>query len=260
MLKTRISSFFLFILLGCSYGLYKPEQNTTFNPGKLHLIYQDYFFKTKDGVLLHSWKVQNQRNEDPKTTIIFFHDSNGNIGTHLDNLAWLTLYAHDIFIFDYRGYGKSEGKPDPEGTYLDGLAALNEGVQWGIKRGSKKIIVYGQGLGGIVATRSLFDFKRQNEISLLVLESSYDSYSTVSYFQSNKMGTKDILKNFNMPKLIIHGTRDQEVSYEAAVQMYENASNPKWFWSVDQGKHLDAYFIQDGKYRKDFLDFLEHNI
>lgn len=268
----------LFLFTGCSGLFYHPQQGEVQNPSQFNMLHKNYYFKTRDGVLLHSWKIFAKQNAKPKGTIIFFHGNAENISTHFYNLAWLTEHSYDIFIFDYRGYGKSYGEPDQKGTYLDGLAALNEGVNWAISRSSKKIVVYGQSLGGIIAARSLIDFNRQNEIKLLVLDSTFSSYNDLAFDKltsnwltflisplayllvSDEMGVKSLLPKYRIPKLIIHGTDDDIVPFKFGEEINKLSSNPKWFWKVDQGKHTNAFFIENGKYRRKFLKFLDKNI
>jgi len=94
------------------------------------------------------WYFPSQLSTTPKATIIQFHGNAQNFSAHYLSLAWLTKQEFNLFTFSYRGYGNSEGRPDQKGTYLDGLAALNQGWELHKKSGAKKFIVYGQSLGG----------------------------------------------------------------------------------------------------------------
>ncbi|MBL7665348.1 MAG: alpha/beta hydrolase [Bacteriovoracaceae bacterium] len=268
--------FLLFVLSlsGCSYLFYFPHKEQIRKPSDFKYIYEEFRFKSKDQTPLHAWKIFAQKVKQPLGTIIFFHGNAENISTHFFNLAWITEHGYDLFIFDYRGYGKSAGEPDQNGTYLDGIAAMEEGMKWSEIRKSKKIIVYGQSLGGIIAARSLIDFKHKDKISLLVLDSTFSSYQDIAFDKltnhwltflfsplayllvSDEMESQSYLPNDKTPKLIIHGVNDTIVPYKFGEEIFHLSSEPKWLWKIENSKHIDAFFKNSGEYKTKFLHFL----
>jgi len=107
-----------------------PEKGTVFfpdptligTPADLGLAYEEVFFTTDDGIRLHGWYVPFQKSS---ITLLWFHGNAGNISHRLENIALLHAHARvNIFIFDYREYGKSEGEISKAGTFRDAFAAF----------------------------------------------------------------------------------------------------------------------------------------
>ena len=134
-------------------GMVKPEDNPAGwrNPRELALRYEDVYMKTADGFQIHAWWMPAKAPADGKAapTILFCHANAGNIGHRLPNFADLVkTCGANVFAFDYRGFGNSEGKPSEEGIILDGLASLKE-----LKKRFKidEVFIFGRSLGGAVA-------------------------------------------------------------------------------------------------------------
>ncbi|MBC8481910.1 MAG: alpha/beta fold hydrolase, partial [Planctomycetes bacterium] len=129
--------------------LYKPVKEMPYSPAELGLDYEKVTLTTSDNVNLTSWYIPSDRNS---YTVLFCHGNGGNIMHRLDSLNMFYQLGLNCFIFDYRGYGTSQGKPSEEGTYLDAAAAY----QWLIKEKSippEKIIIFGRSLGGSIAAQ-----------------------------------------------------------------------------------------------------------
>ena len=101
--------------------IFRPDKKINKTPASLGLQFEKIRFKTSDGLTLYGWHIPGPS----KTTLVWFHGNAGNIS---DRLANIFEFQHNlgvnIFIFDYRGYGLSEGSPSEKGTYLDGDAAI----------------------------------------------------------------------------------------------------------------------------------------
>jgi len=117
-------------------------------PRHVGLDFQDLFFTTADGVRLNGWFIPHR---DARVTLVWFHGSAGNISHRVENIKLLhEKIKINIFIFDYRGYGRSEGNISEAGTYQDGMAALEfVGKQLGVK--TENLIMFGRSLGAAVA-------------------------------------------------------------------------------------------------------------
>lgn len=146
----------LFLLLsGCANGLfYFPDQKDYGDtPKQYGQVYSEHYWQTEDGVKLHGWFIPAQRqgalDQKPLGTILFAHGNAGNITSHYWLVSWLPAAGVNLFIFDYRGFGQSEGIPTFKGTDLDTISAITYlKNKMGIE--SNKIMLLGQSLGGIV--------------------------------------------------------------------------------------------------------------
>ncbi|RMF62160.1 MAG: alpha/beta hydrolase, partial [Calditrichaeota bacterium] len=112
---------------------------------RLALQAEDCFFKTSDGLTLHGWFVPH---EAALGTLLWCHGNAGNLADRFDNLLRLSHLPVNVFIFDYRGYGRSEGSPSENGIYLDAEAAYDYLRSRGLR--SERIIIFGRSLGGAV--------------------------------------------------------------------------------------------------------------
>ena len=142
----------LFLLLFARWfewsNIYFPYKFVEANPKDIGLSYEDVYFETSDGAKLNGWFIPAKA--PPRATVIFCHGNAGNISHRLDIIRMLNSLGLNIFIFDYRGYGRSRGWPTEKGTYLD-LEAAHEYVLNRDDIDKEKIIVYGKSLGGAVA-------------------------------------------------------------------------------------------------------------
>jgi len=266
----------LFFLSSCGHLFFQPSKEQFSTPEKYKIKYSSLYFNSLDGTKLHAWVLKNASLKKPKSTIIFFHGNAENLSSHFLNLAWLTRYGHDIFVFDYRGYGKSEGTPDQKGAHMDGLAALEQAYHHHKEVGSEKFIVYGQSLGGIISLRALAEFKHRSEVTLLVQDSTFSSYKSIAFDKlkeywptwplsplayilvSDSYSSKDFAKLISpTPILVIHGLHDQVVPFKNGKKLFDLASSPKWMWEIENGIHTDVFLLHGFRYRRKFLKFLE---
>ena len=110
--------------------IYYPEPYSggpEWTPEPIDFDMEDVFFEASDGTKLHAWYARSESGgpqPNPRVTILWFHGNAGNIAHRYHNLAQMVeRLGVDVFLMDYRGYGRSEGKPSEEGLYLDGEAA-----------------------------------------------------------------------------------------------------------------------------------------
>ena len=133
---------FIFIIIICyifypkieSFFVFYPQSSFDFTPEQLQLDYKDVYFNTGDGKRLHGWFFP-LKGEFP--VILFCHGNAGNISHRLDNIRLLLEQGLQVFIFDYRGYGQSHGRPSEKGLYRDGLAAYDTCFKRSISRQRK---------------------------------------------------------------------------------------------------------------------------
>ncbi len=212
-----------------------------------------------------------------KGTIVFFHGNAENLSSHFLNLAWITHEGYNLFIFDYRGYGASEGSVNQKGIYEDSFAALEKGHDLHLKTSPQgKFIVYGQSLGGIVSLRALADWQYTNKVNLIVQDSTFTSYQDIAFDKlkgfwltflisplayvlvSDEFASDKIISKIKNPLLVISGEKDFVVPFKFSQELYKNSkSERKWFWEIKDGRHSDVFAFNEFKYRKQFLLFLE---
>jgi hypothetical protein len=226
-------------------------------PEDLHLKYKEVFFNTEDGRKLHGWLFPLP---GKSPLILFFHGNAGNISHRLDNVRLLLNQGLSVFIFDYRGYGKSTGRPSEKGLYRDGIAAYDHLVREEHIT-SENIVLFGRSLGAAVAV----DIALKREVKALILESAFtstkDMAKTMFLFgllapvlPSNYNNLKKIVR-IDVPKLIIHGTEDNIVPYSMGEKLFDASKAPKFFFPIEKAGHNDTYFVDQRTYFKTIATF-----
>ncbi len=262
----------LLSLFGCSHVFYQPIKGalaeptrfTKQSPEELTLI-------SADGTKLLAWAFRAQK---PKGTILQFHGNAENMSSHFLNLWWLVKEGYDLLVFDYRGYGFSEGIPNQEGIYYDALAAMDWAYHDHLKRETKQLIVFGQSLGGQISARALPDFKHHRDVDLFVMDSTFGSYqemanrkmrdvwllwpfSPLAYLGfSDEYASYKVLKKISVPVLGMHAPHDLVVPYELGFKAHQKIKSKKWWWQVSGGKHTDAFHLPQTPFRQKFLELL----
>ena len=222
--------------------LYSPEGEVSSTPDELDLKFEDIVFKSADGLNLSGWYIPAK---DSKLTLLFCHGNGGNMAHRLDSINIFQNLGLNCFIFDYRGYGDSQGKPSEEGTYMDAMAAY----KWLIeekKIPAKDIIIFGRSLGGSIATQ----LASKVETGALIVESAFTSYvdmgkeyytyMPVRWFARFAYRTIDYIKNVHCPVLLIYSGNDEIVPYKFGLELYEAANEPKEFIEIFGG-HNDCF-------------------
>jgi len=174
--------FFIAVTSGCSTVFYQPDHAYYFPPERFNLRPRQIQFQASDGTRLIGWFFAAKMNKDehPKGTIVQFHGNAENMSSHYLSLAWITARGYNLFTFDYRGYGQSDGNPDQAGLYRDALAALAQSWRFHIESKAPRFAVVGESLGGAVAMRALPDWLPHTRIDLIVMDSTFLSYRQVA--------------------------------------------------------------------------------
>ena len=241
-----------------SYFVYKPDKEIINDPFNIRLYFEEIIFKASDGTSLSGWFVPVKNH---KGVILVLHGKSGNISTRLTFLNYFSRkLGLSTFIIDYRGYGKSEGRPSEKGTYLDAEAAwkyLTEVKK--IKPGN--IIIFGRSLGGPIAARLAGKVKAR----ALILESTFTTikeivtqmypYLPVKRFFRFEYPTIDYLKEVEGPVLIIHSSEDDYIPFSHATKLYSAANKPKQFLKI-KGLHSTNYLKSEDIYIEGIKSFL----
>jgi fermentation-respiration switch protein FrsA (DUF1100 family) len=221
-----------------------PDPYMVGTPADLGLEYEDVWFDTADGVRLHGWWV-------PKAgapVLVWFHGNAGNISHRLENLKLLReLVGVQVFIFDYREYGRSQGGISREGTFRDAAAAWRY-VTKTRKIAAEEIILFGRSLGTALAT----DLAIQHPCRGLILESAFTNSSEMAkmlapfLFDWRPKVPYDNLGKIvkvTVPVLIIHGTNDEVIPVEMGRRVFTAANSPKDLYIIPGAHHNDTYVV-----------------
>jgi len=255
------ASFYLFYPKIENFFVFFPETSFDRTPNELNLHYKEVYFHTKDGKRLHGWFFPLKK-EFP--VILFCHGNAGNISHRLDNIRLLLDQRLQVFIFDYRGYGKSSGRPSEKGLYLDGLAAYD----YLIKREhipSTNIIPFGRSLGAIV----VIEISLKRRVKSIIIESAFTSiremartvalFYLFSFFLPAHYNNLEKIGQVSIPKLIIHGKDDEIVSFSMGEKLFEAAKAPRYFFPVKDAGHNDTFVVGGRKYLEGIAAFAYHS-
>src|SRR3972149_8064441 len=161
----NLSRLLLLLLLmtatGCSSLFFYPQKAHFDNPALKSVSYEDVYFMTSDGLRLHGWYLKTK--DKSRGTILQLHGNAENISSHVNSVLWLALEGYDVFSFDYRGYGKSQGSPTLDGVHIDARAAL-ETVLKLPDINKERIFVLGQSLGGAIAVYTVANSPYKNRV------------------------------------------------------------------------------------------------
>lgn len=260
----------------CASMLYFPSREQFYEPKRGGVHYDLVRFPSLDGTELQGWYFPHRLAglKKPKGVFLFFHGNAQNLSTHFGALLWILEQGYDYFIFDYRGYGASYGSPSPEGTVKDGLAAL----EYLTKRTPADVpmMVFAQSLGGAVAMRSLIEAKGKYPVRWLVLDSTFDSYMwagasvlssswLTTWLQpfafltlSDEWAPRGRLKELApIPTFVMHGDQDRTIRIELAERYFQELPEPKEFYRIENGRHIDSFWAHDGRVKEVFMERLE---
>ena len=238
--------------------LYSPLRQVSYTPGDLGLDFEEVTITTTDGLKLSGWYIPAGNSE---FTLLFCHGNGGNIMHRLDSINIFYNLGLSCFIFDYRGYGNSQGKPTEQGTYLDAMAAY----QWLTEKkkvSPNNIILFGRSLGGSIAAQ----LAGKVEAAALVVESAFTSYTDIGkkfypympvrWFAKFSYRTIDYIKNVHCPVMIIHSRSDEIIPFEFGLELHEAANEPNSFIEI-LGSHNDGFLVSGETYKKAWIKWLD---
>jgi pimeloyl-ACP methyl ester carboxylesterase len=256
------------LYLGQSNLVYMPSQQLIDTPATVGLKFEDIQITTKDNVNLASWFVPAKDNDQiGKGVILFCHGNGGNISNRISYLPIFRDLGLSTLLFDYRGYGKSEGKPSEDGTYADVEAAWQYLTQER-KIPPQKIIIYGESLGGAIASyiAQLTSQDPNNNAGGLILASTFTSISDraselypflpirwLSRFSYNSI---DRLPSIKIPVLIIHSTDDEIIPFTHGDRNFKAANQPKKLVKL-RGDHNSGFLDSLETYRNGLREFIQ---
>jgi len=237
--------------------IYFPERSLMADPTDIGLEFEDVALTTSDGVTLSAWFIPS---EESRGTVLFCHGNAGNISHRLDSIRIFNRLGLDILIFDYRGYGESEGSPDETGTYRDAEAAWRYLVETR-DVDPDRIVVFGRSLGGAVAAW----LAERHTPAMLIVESSFVSladvgsrlypYLPVSLIIRYRYDTAACLAGVGCPVLVVHSRDDETMPYDQALRLFQAAREPKRLLEIS-GSHNQGFMTSGVVYLDGLEDFI----
>jgi fermentation-respiration switch protein FrsA (DUF1100 family) len=258
------------MLTGCGKLLFYPLPQLVRTPAELGLEYRDIELQAADGAKLHGWWLESQG--PARGTVFFLHGNAENISTHIGSVHWLPAEGYRVLLLDYRGYGRSGGKPRLPDVFQD----IEAGFAWlvaqpGVRDGP--LFLFGQSLGGALGGYFVGAHPEIREyLDGVVLDAAIARYSwiardvaaqswltwpfqwPIAWTMPKGYDLLDVVGAISpLPLLVIHGTADEIVPYRHGQALFAAAREPKSFLSYD-GPHIGTF--ADVGNRRHFLDFL----
>ncbi len=239
-------------------AIFYPGKGINLTPESMGLVYEDIYLKTADGLLINAWLVKAS---EKAATILCLHSNEGNMddGDRLEKIKFFHDLGLNVLMFDYRGYGRSQGHATEQGIYRDAQAAYDY-----LKNRSdidpNRIIAYGASLGGAVA----IDLATKRKLAALIVDSCFTSAKDMAielypflptWMMSVKFDNISKVERLTIPKLFMHSSQDEIVPREMGERLFQAAANPKEFL-LTSGGHNDGQFMRVLSIQAEFKKFL----
>lgn len=239
--------------------IFFPSAAIEATPKDYGLNYEDVYFSTADGVRINGWLVPYP---DAKTTLLWFHGNGGNISHRARGARMLhDKVKADIFMIDYRGYGRSEGTVSEAGTYEDARAALKY-LRSRADIDPKRIVFFGQSLGSAVAA----DLAGREDCLAVILEAPFASiremakaiypFLPLGPLIKTRYDVVEKVKKIKAPLLVVHGERDDIVPFEQGKKVFEAATGTKKFQALPGAHHNDTFEVGGDAYFDAIKNFI----
>jgi fermentation-respiration switch protein FrsA (DUF1100 family) len=237
--------------------LYFPTRELSAAPGNFGLDAEELSLEAEDGVRLHGWWIRG----DGRRALVFFHGNAGNIADRLDRARILhDRFGFDVFLVDYRGYGRSAGRPSEEGLYRDGRAAYRAALDRGFP--PERLLLFGESLGSAVAIRTAAD----RPCAGVVLETPFLSVPEMArvhypfvprFLIRSRFDNGARIPLVEAPKLFLVAQRDEIVPPAHGRRLYDLATGKKQIFVIPGAGHNDTYRVGGEAYWKAWESFLK---
>ena len=236
----------------------EPARSSDQTPAQAGVKVEDVFLTTSDGVKIHTWWAETP---GAQRTVLYFHGNAGNLSLRLPTIGWLQQLPANVLAVDYRGYGKSEGRPTEEGVYRDGEAAYDYLVREH-KIPAEQIVVLGQSLGTTVAV----DVASKKPVGAVILEAGFPSAKRVAQVAMRLPGVWLVmrsdfnsarkLKDVRTPVLVAHCRQDPVIPFALGEELYAAANQPNRFVAYQGDCHEPLYSADPRDYAARLRAFL----
>jgi fermentation-respiration switch protein FrsA (DUF1100 family) len=238
-------------------GIFFPSQKIEATPAAVEISFEDVYVKTADGEMLHGWFIPHA---EVYFTLLFFHGNAGNIGHRVEKIAMLREIGLNIYIIDYRGYGRSTGRPSERGLYRDAEAAYGYLVSER-KILPERIILYGESIGSAVAV----DLASRHPVGGVILEGGFSSGRDIAgriypfippFLVSDIFNSLLKIPMVQSPKLFLHSRQDEVVPFSLAKKLFDAAVPPKTLVEL-QGGHNTSFIDSSRTYLSAIFSFIQ---
>lgn len=216
---------------------------------------QDVWLTTSDGVKIHAWW---RPLAGAKVVTLFLHGNAGNVTHRAAAMLEIAAAGNAVLVPDYRGYGRSDGRPTEQGLYRDAAAAYD----WLLAQGwtTGQIILHGESLGTSVAA----DLAARRRCAGLILEAPFPSARAVAARVLPVLGpalvwgfdTRKKIRAQRANLLILHGTSDEVIDFALGQEVFATANPPKEFWAVSGAHHNDIAATAGVAYQQRLRSFM----
>ena len=238
--------------------IYFPSRAHEATPAGLGLPSEEVLFTAEDGVRLHGWFLPVR---GARWTVLLSHGNAGNISHRLDRTLFLqTRLGASVLLYDYRGYGRSEGSPDEPGTYRDARAAYRYLVEQR-RVPPERLVLFGESLGSAVS----LDLALAHPAAALILEAPFTSvpamarttiFFPLAPFVRTRYDNLEKVGRLRMPLLVLQGDHDEVVPFAQGRRLFEAAPGPKRFFAIPGAGHNDTFLVGGDAYWQAIADFL----
>jgi fermentation-respiration switch protein FrsA (DUF1100 family) len=243
--------------------IFHPAETLLQTPADVGLTFDDVYFATADGVRLNGWYIPHP---DAGITLLWFHGNAGNISHRVQNIRLLhDKLGINIFIFDYRGYGRSEGSISERGTYRDGAAAA-EFLRERYHVQPSQLVFFGRSLGAAVAAETAISFDNL----ILILESPFVSVPEMAraifpllplrLLLSTQYNILEKMQRVKSPVFVLHGEQDEVVPFTQGRKVFAAAAEPKRFYAIAGAGHNDTYVAGGDRYFSALREAIEWGV
>lgn len=260
------------MLAGCIERMFfYPDAVTYTSPAQQGVHAEDVSVVSADGSRLHGWFMPAVG--APKATVLHLHGNAANISNHLPLVSWLPARGYNVLMIDYRGFGRSEGKPSLDGIVDDAAAALTY-LRTRNDVDAARLILLGQSIGGATALRLLA--RDAQGVRLAVIDSAFASYrgiardataggplAAVAALTAGVLPGPDkdpitALKSIRIPLIFVHGKRDSIIDPGNSERLHAAAPGSQ-HWSVPDAMHIMA-LAQPGSWREKLVQAMDEAV
>ncbi len=238
--------------------LFQPERGYPRTPADAGLPSEEVHFTSEDGTLLTGWLIPGQG-----PLVLWSHGNGGNIAHRLPQAALLHHHLGvTLFLYDYRGFGTSEGTPTEHGTYADARAALRT-LQERLGVSCSDIVLFGQSLGAAVTAHVAARCRPR----AVILEAAFTSVADIARHMYPWLPVWPLLRGIydaeaevvriEAPLLLIHGNLDDVVPVRMARRLFDAAAPPKRLRIIAGGGHGDLHLVGGDRYLTILREVLE---